>query len=176
LRVDADQLRLKQIITNLLSNAIKYNVDDGWIRIGWTTGPAPIGDDGPAREVARIQVSDGGVGITENELLQLFQPYRRGTRTRQIKGVGLGLVIVKKLVEAHGGTLDVASEPGRGSTFTFTLPVVPDPEPPRSGGRGGARSRTRGTTAARRDGDGATDAVAVPEDVSDAAPAVALVS
>ncbi len=113
-RVHADSLRVTQIVRNLLSNAIKYNVDGGWIRL----------DLSGADDWARVQVSDGGIGMNEDELSVLFQPYTRGSAQRRIKGVGLGVVIVKKLVESHGGQVDVTSQPGHGSTFTFTLPLA----------------------------------------------------
>ncbi len=114
-QVDGDPLRVKQILLNLMSNAIKYNVDDGWVRVACRR----------ERGEAVVAVQDGGLGISPDELANLFQPYRRvGASERRIKGVGLGLVIVKKLVEAHGGSVTVASEPGRGSTFGFTLPLI----------------------------------------------------
>ncbi len=113
--VDGDPLRVKQILLNLTSNAIKYNVDGGWVRIRCRND---------ADGCARVTVSDGGVGITREELAALFQPYRRaGSTERRVRGVGLGLVIVKKLVEAHGGVVLVESHPGEGSSFTFTLPL-----------------------------------------------------
>ena len=112
--VDGDPLRLKQILRNLISNAIKYNVDDGWIRIGCVV------DDGSVRTT----VGDSGIGMSAEELRTLFLPYHRGPRERKIKGTGLGLVIVKKLVEAHGGEIDVTSELGKGSSFVFTLPIA----------------------------------------------------
>lgn len=113
--IDGDQLRLKQILRNLLSNAIKYNVDDGWITVS-TTGH---------QGWVKINIADGGIGIPPEELESLFEPYQRGSSSeRTVKGVGLGLVIVRKLVEAHGGVVAVTSEPGHGSCFSFTLPTV----------------------------------------------------
>lgn len=118
--VHADSLRVTQILRNLLSNAIKYNVEGGWIRLalaaagGWAT----------------VEIRDGGIGMSEDELRVLFQPYTRGSSQRRIKGVGLGVVIVKKLVESHGGTVRVTSEPGHGSTFVFTLPLARGAEVP----------------------------------------------
>jgi signal transduction histidine kinase len=112
-QVYADPLRLTQILRNLVSNAIKYNVESGWIRLtvvprdGW----------------AQVSISDGGIGMTPEELAVLFNPYTRGSTQRKIKGVGLGVVIVKKLVESHGGEVTVTSVPGKGSTFTFTIPM-----------------------------------------------------
>jgi len=114
--VHADSLRLTQILRNLVSNAIKYNVESGWIRLtvvpidGW----------------AQVSISDGGIGMTPEELAVLFDPYTRGSTQRKIRGVGLGVVIVKKLVESHGGEVTVTSVPGKGSTFTFTVPLSCD--------------------------------------------------
>ncbi len=112
--VHADPLRLTQILRNLVSNAIKYNVESGWIRLtvvsldGW----------------AQVSISDGGIGMAPEELSVLFEAYTRGSSERKIRGVGLGMVIVKKLVEAHGGEVTVTSVPGKGSTFTFTIPQL----------------------------------------------------
>ena len=114
--VHSDPLRLTQILRNLLSNAIKYNVDEGFIRL---TVVAKNGS-------ARISVADGGIGMSPEELEVLFDPYTRGNSQRTIKGVGLGIVIVKKLVEAHGGKVTVSSVQGKGSTFTFSIPLAKD--------------------------------------------------
>ncbi len=115
--IHADPLRLTQILRNIVSNAIKYNVEAGWIRLSVTC------DAG----YARVGVADGGIGMSEEELGVLFQPYTRGATQRTIKGVGLGVVIIKKLVEAHGGEVHVVSEPGRGTLFTFTMPLAEVP-------------------------------------------------
>jgi signal transduction histidine kinase len=111
--VHADSLRLTQILRNLVSNAIKYNVESGWIRLT----VVPIGG------WAQVSISDSGIGMSPEELAVLFDPYTRGSSQRKIRGVGLGVVIVKKLVESHGGEVTVTSVPGRGSTFTFTVPM-----------------------------------------------------
>jgi len=121
--VHADHLRVTQILRNLISNSIKYNVESGWIRVTALRKGA----------WAQISIADGGIGMSQEELAVLFQPYTRGSTQRQIRGVGLGVVIVKKLVESHGGEVTVTSVPGRGSTFSFTLPVVaeaPESEEP----------------------------------------------
>jgi signal transduction histidine kinase len=122
-RIHADPLRLTQILRNLVSNAIKYNREEGCVRLTVVPGPQWV----------RVSVADDGIGMTPEELRVLFEPYTRGSSQRKIKGVGLGVVIVKKLVEAHGGETTVTSEPDKGSTFTFTIPtsaeVIPEPEP-----------------------------------------------
>ncbi len=111
--VHADPLRLTQIMRNLVSNAIKYNRDEGWIRLAAV----------PGAERVEISVADSGIGMSPEEIQVLFEPYTRGSTQRSIKGVGLGVVIVKKLVEAHGGEISVISSPDKGSTFTFSLPL-----------------------------------------------------
>jgi signal transduction histidine kinase len=112
--VHADHLRVTQILRNLLSNAIKYNADSGWIRL------TAVGRN----DWVQVSIADSGIGMSKEELSVLFEPYTRGSTQRQIRGVGLGVVIVKKLVEAHGGEITVTSVPERGSTFTFTLPLA----------------------------------------------------
>jgi signal transduction histidine kinase len=131
-RVNADPLRVTQILRNLVSNAIKYNVESGWIRLtvvpidGW----------------AQVSISDGGIGMTPEELAVLFEPYTRGAAQRKIGGVGLGVVIVKKLVESHGGEVTVTSVPGKGSTFTFTLPVATPQDDQNGGDKNQVRPKT----------------------------------
>jgi two-component system phosphate regulon sensor histidine kinase PhoR len=112
--IHADSLRLTQIMRNLLSNAIKYNVEQGWIVL-------KVSVEAPW---VKVSVTDGGIGMSPEELEVLFEPYTRGHSQRKIKGVGLGIVIVKKLVEAHGGQVTVSSQPGEGSSFTFTMPLA----------------------------------------------------
>ena len=87
--VHADSLRLTQILRNLMSNAIKYNVENGWIKV----------ETHRENDWARVTITDGGIGMSPGELEVLFEPYTRGSSERKIKGVGLGVVIVKKLVE-----------------------------------------------------------------------------
>jgi signal transduction histidine kinase len=109
----ADRRPLTRVIGNLLSNAIKYTRGPGRVTI--TCG----GDAGEAR----IAVSDTGYGLTRDDLRRLFTKHARFHRDRGIPGTGLGLYICREIVAAHGGTIEVDSEPGRGSTFTVRLPV-----------------------------------------------------
>jgi signal transduction histidine kinase len=109
--LDVDPDRLDRILVNLLGNALKYS--EGEIRLG-----AEV--DG---ERARITVVDQGAGIPAGDLERLFERYYRGHR-HEGEGLGLGLFIVKGLVEAHGGTIEAASTSGVGSTFTVRLPLV----------------------------------------------------
>jgi PAS domain S-box-containing protein len=111
--VQADARALEQVLMNLLSNAIKYNRDGGRV---WASV------ESTARKVA-IAVHDTGPGLTAEQRARLFQPFARlGAEARRIEGSGLGLVIARQLVQAQGGTLDVASEPGLGSVFRVVLP------------------------------------------------------
>ncbi len=117
--VQADRDRLSQIVGNLLSNALRY-VHQG--------GKVVIRAEEAGNEV-RISVSDDGPGIPAKELPHLFERFWRGdkARRRATGGSGLGLTIAKSLVEAHGGRIWVESEEGKGTTFTFTLPISEEP-------------------------------------------------
>jgi signal transduction histidine kinase len=112
--VTADRLRVEQVIGNLLKNAINYSGDGQRVKVG-------ISHCGDAAE---ISVSDNGVGIPENELETIFRPFRHGSATPP-KGTGLGLPVVQRIVDAHGGSIQVHSELGVGSTFRVRLPSVP---------------------------------------------------
>lgn len=112
--VPADKIRIELILTNLLSNAVKYSPEG--TEISLTTKKRS--------GVVEIGVSDRGVGILTQKLVDIFQPFERLENTsKQTKGIGLGLLVCKRLVEAHGGKIWVESEPEKGSTFFFTLPV-----------------------------------------------------
>ena len=111
----ADPQRVAQVLTNLIGNAIKFTPEGGHIRVG-----AAIADG-----ALRTEVRDSGPGIAPAELPKLFQRFSQLStgNARVAGGAGLGLSIVKALVEAHGGRVGVESEVGRGSTFWFTLPL-----------------------------------------------------
>jgi two-component system, OmpR family, phosphate regulon sensor histidine kinase PhoR len=113
--VDADGPRLAQVLDNLISNAIKYTPDGGRVDVLTELD----GDE------VVLSVSDTGIGLTSEERAAIFEPFYRAdaVKERGIKGTGLGLVIVKAVAEAHGGSVAVASEPGAGSTFTVRLPA-----------------------------------------------------
>ncbi|WP_164545424.1 hybrid sensor histidine kinase/response regulator [Paenibacillus albus] len=113
-----DPLRLEQIMLNLCGNAIKFT-ETGSIHI-----KAEVIYDNNARMI-RFSVQDTGIGISPEQLKQLFHPFSQAdsSTTRKYGGTGLGLIICKHLVEMMGGTIDVASEKGQGSLFTFQLPL-----------------------------------------------------
>ncbi len=111
-RVLADPDRLDRILANLLGNALKY-----------TRERVVVAASRDGAEV-RVSVADRGPGIAGDDLPRIFERYYRGQR-HEGEGLGLGLFIVRKLVEAHGGRIWAESRPGEGSTFTFTLPAAP---------------------------------------------------
>jgi PAS domain S-box-containing protein len=112
----ADKIKIKQIIYNLLSNAIKFTPEHGEVNLLAAVTHNRI----------KISVRDTGIGISEEDLDQLFMPFKQidSQLSRQYNGSGLGLSIVKKLVELHGGDISVESEVGEGSTFAFTIPLT----------------------------------------------------
>jgi signal transduction histidine kinase len=112
----ADSDRLVQVLTNLVDNAIKYTPEGGHISVHAT-------QEG---HFAKVSVTDTGDGVAPDVLPKLFDPFYRATHQKKThaKGLGLGLSIVKGLIDLHGGRLTVRSELGRGSEFTFTVPMA----------------------------------------------------
>ena len=111
----ADERKLKQILLNLLSNAVKFTPDGGRIDVQAKTTVNEI----------EIAVRDTGIGIAAADQEAVFEEFRQVGRhyTSKQEGTGLGLALTRRFVELHGGTIRVESEPGKGSTFTFTLPL-----------------------------------------------------
>ena len=110
--VNGDRTRLEQVAANLIDNAVKYTPAGGRVDV-------QVRRDG---ERAVLEVRDTGVGIPPDEIPRIWDRLFRGDRSRAERGLGLGLSFVKAIVEAHGGTVGVMSETGRGSTFTASLP------------------------------------------------------
>lgn len=111
--VNGDRLQLERALGNLINNAIKYTGPGGNICVAARRQNGSV----------HFHISDNGPGIDDRELPYLFDKYRRVRGTQQIDGAGLGLYIVRHLVEAHGGSVAVHSTPGEGSVFTITLPA-----------------------------------------------------
>jgi len=111
--IRSDRRRVGQIVTNLLSNAVKFT-EAGGVQVGCI-------EDG---ENVVIAVEDSGIGIGEEDLTKLFVPFQQidSGLTRKYEGTGLGLSICRRLSERLGGTIEVESEPGRGSLFTVRIP------------------------------------------------------
>lgn len=112
-----DPMLLRRVVDNLLDNARKYSEPGRPVRVHAQREPGQI----------RIDVVDEGIGMGEADLKQLFTPFFRSDRSRQrgTGGVGLGLVLARRIIEAHGGALTATSAPGQGSTFTLQLPARP---------------------------------------------------
>ncbi len=114
--VDADKAKLKQVMYNLLSNAIKFTPPGGHVMVtGRVEG-----------QFLRIKVADTGIGIAPEHHARIFSAFYQvqGGDNREYPGTGLGLALSKRLVELHGGTIEFESEPGRGTTFAFTVPLA----------------------------------------------------
>jgi signal transduction histidine kinase len=114
--VTGDERKVKQILLNLLSNAVKFTPDGGRITL----------EAAPADGCVEISVTDTGMGIATEDQDAIFEEFRQvgEDSTRKREGTGLGLTLTKKFVEMHGGRIWVKSQPGKGSTFTFTLPLA----------------------------------------------------
>lgn len=123
----SDALRLRQILINLLSNASKFTPPQGSITVTIEEQP-----QAPACSVLRIVVRDTGKGMEPDYLAHIFEPFTReaDSRVDKTEGSGLGMAITKRLVELLGGTIAVESAPGRGTSFTVTLPMEVEEAPP----------------------------------------------
>jgi signal transduction histidine kinase len=115
-----DSKRLQHVLANLLSNALRFTNPGGSVSVRADAEPAMV----------RFTVTDSGRGIAAEHLGRLFEPFYRVPGQDRPTGVGLGLAIVKEIVKAHGGSVGVTSEPGKGSTFWFTLPQDAGAETP----------------------------------------------
>ncbi|MEI6775783.1 MAG: response regulator [Chloroflexales bacterium] len=118
-KVNADPKRLKQMLVNLLSNAVKFTPKDGRVNLDVTIDTE--------MEVIRFTVEDTGIGMSPEGMARLFQPFIQldSSLSRQHDGTGLGLALVRRLAELHGGSVSVESEIGKGSRFVIALPYPP---------------------------------------------------
>ncbi|MBI5180459.1 MAG: HAMP domain-containing histidine kinase, partial [Nitrospirae bacterium] len=117
--VMADEIYLDRVFINLLSNAIKYTPDGGEIRL---KGQITEGRVKPHKKYVEISFTDTGIGISEEDIVGLFNKYKRAKGAGRIEGTGLGLFIVKSIIDLHDGEVDLKSKVGEGSTFTIRLP------------------------------------------------------
>lgn len=114
LLVPVDRNRMRQVLANLLDNAVKYTPAGGRIEIGARREGADVA----------VAVSDTGAGIAADELPRIWDRLYRGDKSRSARGLGLGLALVKAIVEAHGGRVSVRSDPGRGARFEVRVPAI----------------------------------------------------
>jgi signal transduction histidine kinase len=128
-QIEADAERMHQVIFNLVDNAVRFTPEGGAVRIMAERRNGSI----------EVRVADTGVGIPPEALPRLFERFYRvdPARSRDGGGTGIGLAIARSVVEAHGGTIRAESEPGKGSTFTFDVPIAPSAtdEPTTTNGR-----------------------------------------
>ena len=142
--VDGDPHRLAQVVENLVSNAIKFTPSGGRVAVKVERTAAAVA----------LEVADTGIGIERDDLGRLFDRMYRADEAerRHIQGTGLGLTIVKAIVDAHEATIAVSSEPGVGTTFRVELPVrsAPEPHDPRAPARDRSRGRGEGAAGGER--------------------------
>lgn len=112
--ISLDEALLRHILFNLLGNAVKYSPEDSVVTLRLSRRESGV----------RIEVIDRGIGIPEKDLPHLFETFHRCSNVGDIPGTGLGLVIVKRCAELHGGSVEVHSQPGEGTTFTVDLPIA----------------------------------------------------
>ena len=115
--LEADERKFKQIVLNLLSNAVKFTPDGGKVDVSAKKYDGKI----------EVAVHDTGIGIAPEDQAAVFEEFKQVGRdyTKKAEGTGLGLTLTKRFVELHGGEIRLESAPGKGSTFTFTLPIRP---------------------------------------------------
>lgn len=123
-RLTCDPLRIEQVLANLVSNAIKYSPGGGSVRVTVARRP----------DAVLVSVADEGVGMSPEDIAHAFEPFHRtGAAKESVPGVGLGLFVARRIVEAHGGRIVIESTPGAGSTFTVHLPLAGSARGGRSG-------------------------------------------
>lgn len=134
--VDGDPARLRQMAVNLLTNALKYTPEGGTVTVGVTV----------SHDMAQLEVTDTGPGVPAEEVPHLFERFWRGSGGRDKAGSGIGLAIVAELARVHGGSVEVETAPGHGSTFRVLLPCTVSASSPALGepiSEGGASQSSR---------------------------------
>jgi len=111
--VNADRERLRQTLVNLIHNGIKFNKPSGTVSV--TTGYDAT--------YVKVSVNDTGIGISKEALPHIFERFYKAEKSRAGSGSGLGLAIARHTIQAHGGNIWAQSEPGKGSSFVFTIPI-----------------------------------------------------
>ncbi|WP_448570568.1 PAS domain S-box protein [Trichothermofontia sp.] len=121
--VSADPAQLWRVFENLIINALKHNPPGLHLTI--TAYPSPVTvTSSPSTNWVRCEIADDGIGLTPEQCERLFELYEQGPQRRQFTGVGLGLYLCRQIIEAHGGTIGVRSQPNAGAVFWFTLPIA----------------------------------------------------
>src|SRR5215207_4970521 len=126
LTLDADPLQMRQLLQNLIGNGLKFHKPDGppLVKVWCERVASGGGSEGTAGgDLCRLFVEDNGIGFDEKYLDRIFTVFQRLHGRHQYEGTGVGLAVVRRIAERHGGSVTAASEPGRGSTFVVTLPV-----------------------------------------------------
>jgi len=113
LEINADRLLISKALFNLIQNALKFSGEKGRVAVGLHASKK----DG----MIRITVDDSGQGIETQDLKHIYKPLYRGNNSTQFEGTGIGLALVKKIIDLHEGTIEVTSQPGRGTMFTIEL-------------------------------------------------------
>jgi light-regulated signal transduction histidine kinase (bacteriophytochrome) len=116
--IEADPLQMRQLFQNLLGNALKFHRPETPPRVRISGSP-------PGEKTITLAIADNGIGFEEQEAAQLFQPFHRLHGKSEYEGTGMGLAICRKIVERHGGSIHVNSQPGQGTTFHVTFPIHP---------------------------------------------------
>jgi signal transduction histidine kinase len=114
--VRMDREKIQWVVMELVDNAIKFTAPGGCVMVKIEK----------EADITQFHVSDTGIGISPERLPEIFEPYHQldGSSTRRYGGIGLGLALVKKIIEAHGSKVDVTSEAGKGTSIKFQLPVI----------------------------------------------------
>ena len=120
--------QLKQLFNNLISNALKFSRERPVIEINYNLGAyqVPDGQPGETRMYHRISIVDNGVGFDQQYATQIFDPFQRLESDRKVSGSGIGLAIVKKVMENHSGWVEAQGRPDSGATFNIYFPAVSD--------------------------------------------------